>query len=1496
MSRFEFLVRRLTAAAAVVLVLALGAAEGRAQMYTWSVNPSGPLADGAGAWDITTNQWDSNGTYSAWPNAITDIAVFGANSGTAGTIALSSTDVITAGGITFNQPGSGNYTLTGGTLNLDALGVTDNATGTTSVNSPITLTAAQIWTTAAGTLAIGSPIGDNSNNFSLTKAGSGALTLGGSNTYGGGTTLNAGLLSVNASGALGSGTLTISGGTIQAGGSPQTVANPVLVTGNFGVGGSQDFVFAGNVNLNNNTSTTITVNNAGNTSFSGVLSNLSTAVGGQNVLTAQGAGSLFLTGSSSLNGQVVLDQGNVTIAGTGALVLAGTKSMLWIGKDQTDTVTLTLQDNASMYLTATGNYGIRVASGPASGVINVSGSASLASAGGIQLGNGNSGVSGTLNLNGGSVSCTGQTFSVGASAGNTGTLNVYGGMLNVGSAAGFTDGNASSGTGAVSISGGVVSAAPFMYIGNAGPGSLSVTGGSVAANGGLIIGYSNAAGRGQATVSGGTVAVASGKSLYVSDGTGSSGVLTVSNTGLVSDAGSLFVGQQGSGTVGVNGGTLTVGTANFQVGISSGTGSVLVSGGSVGAASTMYIGYSGPGSLSVTGGAVTAYSGLTVGNFATTVGPGQASVSGGTLTIASGKNLIVGNGAGATGILTLSSTGLISDNGSVTVGNGTSSGTLQVNGGTLAVASGGTFNVGSGGTGAISVSSGLVNVGSLMAIGYSGPGSLGLSGGSLTASGGFSLGYSTSAGQGQVTVSGGTLNAAAHPIYVGQVAGASGILTLSNTGTGGFVTAGTNPLYLGQGNSSGTLELDGGTLAVGSVSMPSGGTGTTVGNFNGGLLQATAASANFVTNLTTANVRNGGAVINPGGLAITISQALLHSTISGDNPTDGGLTLVGTGTLTLSNSANSYNGPTTIDAGMLRLSTNAGALPAATTAAVASGGTLNLNGLSPTIAALSDVAGAGGVVTSGAAGPATLTLAPASGTASFSGIIQNGSGTVGLTLNGAGVQILAGSNTYNGGTMITSGTLQLGTGASNQDGSITNTNGVTDNGALVYNLAASQTASYAIGGNGLLVKTGSGMLTLSSANTYGGGTTMNAGLLVAANGGNGSALGSGTLTLNGGTLAATAAGGSIAGLVQAGSGPHTIAPGAGLVSGYGTLNLEGGLNTSASTTLAFNLNLSTSIGTGNNGSPIFGGDLINLGSSALNVSGGSIIIDAGSPTTLGDYQLFYATGSITGSNTFTLPSQSGYSYSLSTTADATSGYIDLVVSAPSGGTWNVTSGTGSWATALNWSSSAVVTGGTATFNTPSAPVTVTLDGNQSVGALVFNVSGSNGYTLSQGSGGVGALTLGTSAGGLIAVLSGTQTISAPLTLAGSASMAPAPGTQLTISGDIGQTGGAQSLSLTAAGTLILSGSNNYSGGTNVEAGTLYVTNSAALPAGMSLTVGAGGTLVFDPNGPSANAATTAVSAGARLVAVPEPGSLALLAVALCGAVVYCRFYTSRGRE
>ena len=78
---------------------------------------------------------------------------------------------------------------------------------------------------------------------------------------------------------------------------------------------------------------------------------------------------------------------------------------------------------------------------------------------------------------------------------------------------------------------------------------------------------------------------------------------------------------------------------------------------------------------------------------------------------------------------------------------------------------------------------------------------------------------------------------------------------------------------------------------------------------------------------------------------------------------------------------------------------------------------------------------------------------------------------------------------------------------------------------------------------------------------------------------------------------------------------------------------------------------------------------------------------------------------------------------------------------------------------------------------------------------------------------------------------------------------------------------------TTTGTLILDGTNTYSGGTTVADGTLILTNSEAIADGTSLTVGdasAFGAPVVPPAIVGSNVASPAIAP------VPEPGTLALL--------------------
>ena len=107
----------------------------------------------------------------------------------------------------------------------------------------------------------------------------------------------------------------------------------------------------------------------------------------------------------------------------------------------------------------------------------------------------------------------------------------------------------------------------------------------------------------------------------------------------------------------------------------------------------------------------------------------------------------------------------------------------------------------------------------------------------------------------------------------------------------------------------------------------------------------------------------------------------------------------------------------------------------------------------------------------------------------------------------------------------------------------------------------------------------------------------------------------------------------------------------------------------------------------------------------------------------------------------------------------------------------------------------------------------------------------------------------------------------------------------TISANLGGTGGVDKDS---GGTVALSGTNTFAGGVVVKAGTLIVTNSNALPDGTSLTVGAGGTLVFDSSlsaGPFTTARAPALVAAAPNVAArSEPETMDTTSAALSALV------------
>lgn len=133
-------------------------------------------------------------------------------------------------------------------------------------------------------------------------------------------------------------------------------------------------------------------------------------------------------------------------------------------------------------------------------------------------------------------------------------------------------------------------------------------------------------------------------------------------------------------------------------------------------------------------------------------------------------------------------------------------------------------------------------------------------------------------------------------------------------------------------------------------------------------------------------------------------------------------------------------------------------------------------------------------------------------------------GASSLTKSGNNTLTLTGTNTFTGPTTISAGTVEVG--GAGQLGSGTYSAAITDDGILSVNSSAAQTLSGVISGSGSLVKSSTGTLNLSSgASTFSGGVTVNSGTVnVTANSTPQSGavtsgpLGTGTLTLNGGTL------------------------------------------------------------------------------------------------------------------------------------------------------------------------------------------------------------------------------------------------------------------------------------------------------------------------------------------------------------------------------------------
>ena len=131
---------------------------------------------------------------------------------------------------------------------------------------------------------------------------------------------------------------------------------------------------------------------------------------------------------------------------------------------------------------------------------------------------------------------------------------------------------------------------------------------------------------------------------------------------------------------------------------------------------------------------------------------------------------------------------------------------------------------------------------------------------------------------------------------------------------------------------------------------------------------------------------------------------------------------------------------------------------------------LDLSGFNQTIGSLS---GSATVTNNGTASPATLTAGGDNTSTTFSGVIQDGTSSTGLTKTGTGALTITAANTYTGATNINGGVLEIASGGNiTQSASLSNAAGATfqidQGGASTFTGAVNNSGAISIASGGIL--------------------------------------------------------------------------------------------------------------------------------------------------------------------------------------------------------------------------------------------------------------------------------------------------------------------------------------------------------------------------------------------------------------------------------------------
>ncbi|EJX0190326.1 fibronectin-binding autotransporter adhesin ShdA [Salmonella enterica] len=627
-------------------------------------------------------------------------------------------------------------------------------------------------------------------------------------------------------------------------------------------------------------------------------------------------------------------------------------------------------------------------------------------------------------------------------------------------------------------------------------------------------------------------------------------------------------------------------------------------------------------------------------------------------------------------------------------------------------------------------------------------------------------------------------------------------------GTGDVTIAESATLALSQGTLDNNVTGEGQIVKSGSDELMVTGDNTYSGGttISGGTL-----TADHADSLGTGAVANSG--------VLQVGEGELENTLSGS----GSLVKTGTGELTLSGD-NTYSGGTTITGGTLTAdhadSLGSGDIDNSGVLKVGEGdlentlsgsGSLVKTGTGElTLSGGNDYSGGTTII----GGTLTADHADSLGTGAVanSGVLQVGEGELENTLSGSGSLVktgtgeltLSGDNSYSGGTTIIGGTLtadhadSLGTGAVANSGVLQVGEGELEN---------------TLSGSGSLVKTGTGELTLSGDNSYSGGTTIDDGVLIADHA---DSLGTGAVANNG--------------VLQVGEGElkNTLSGTGSLVKiGTGELTLSGDNTYSGGTTIDDGVLIAANV------NALSGGDVDNSGTLMLDANGAfelaNITTHTGATTAL-------AAGSTLGASQLTQEDGSTLSIDLGAATD------DAVITADSvtlAGTLNVT-GIGS--VTDSWTPEAY----TYTLIDSDSAITsdfddLTIAGMNREDVDFLTIDGKVDETDNTNYDLTASLSWYADRDNATTDAHGTFTLSDP---DGSFNVA-ATLTDVDDTLDPGSRWDGKSLTKEGAGTLILSGDNDYSGGTTINEGTLVAASTTALGTGL---VDNNATLVLDVDG------------------------------------------------